>query len=113
MIAKYQKLLCPSYRLGSHLSHVDIDDRFCDGMRFLIFERMSAHRVSKLDTNATPSHDPISKKLHQGGESGQSPICSTQSLLFGAIVAVEEVEVVRCQVLIIRFLPVLGMGGSE
>lgn len=81
-------------------SHVDVEDRFCVKVEFLIFVRMAAFYDScanELNSTVTPSHLTCIKPACQVVKCAQSPIHLATSLLFSSIVAVVEVEVDRQQ----------------
>ena len=85
---------------------MDIEERFCDKVKFLIFEMASAFRDScayKLNNTATPPLGTTTGATFQVVQRGQSLINSMSPLLFCAIVAVVEVEVVGRFLLIIDF----------
>ena len=85
---------------------MDIEQGFCDKVKFFIFETASAFPAScayKLNNTATPSLDTTTGSVFQVVQRGQSLINSMSSLLFCAIVAVVEVEVGRRLLLIIDF----------
>ena len=98
---------------------MDIEQGFCDKVKFFIFETASAFPAScayKLNNTATPSLDTTTGSVFQVVQRGQSLINSMSSLLFCAIVAVVEVEVGRRMLLLIDFREFQGCelqnGGS-
>ena len=79
-------------------SHIDIEDRFCDKVKFLIFEAASAFHDSfthELNNTATPPLDTYIGAIIQAGKCVKARMKSMPSLLFVSIVAVVEVEVGR------------------
>ena len=98
VVAKYQKLYRHSQRIFSRKRTIDVEDRFCDRVEFLIFETASAfcnNRASELHNTVTSLPHSHIKLVFRAFRCRLSPIHSTPSLLFFAIVAVVEVEVGR------------------
>ena len=86
--------------------HMDIEDRFCEKVKFFIFETASTFRDScayKLNNTTTPPPNTITRAIFQVVQRGQSLINSMSSSLFCVIVDVVEVEVGRRLLLIIDF----------